>query len=101
MTLAPMGTGIQRRQSEAKDVGEEFIVYIPGQHQAQHAKALASRPIDEFQGRAFAHKQRDSVVPIERRNGKKIESSEQEIQQENDAKKRSGKSGYTRARRLR
>jgi len=44
-------------------------------------KALASRPINEFQGRAFAHKQRDSVVPVERRNGKKIEGSEQEIQQ--------------------
>lgn len=66
---------------EALDVRIDLAEDDQADEETGHGKAVAAKPVEIFLGGGFGHEEHDSCAAVERRNGKKIESTEEEVHQ--------------------
>lgn len=99
--LAVMNSRIKKAKRDRENHVEDPIEGVPGDNQSQHGIAGLLDPIQIPVRRVFSHKQHDPGMPVKRRDGKKVECPEEQIQDKQDAQRSGGKSWVGGVRRCR
>src|SRR5487761_897869 len=79
---------IKEVKSERINEGENLAVHEPGDKKAGESESREGAGHESSRG-VFGHQHRDSVMSIQRREGKQIECAEQKIQHKQNTQRRS------------
>src|SRR5438105_13419016 len=82
--LAVVDSRIKKAQSDREDHTEYSVEGVPRDDQPHHGVSRLLDPVQIAVCGSLTHKQHDSGVTVERRNGQKIKCAEEQVQNKHD-----------------